>query len=282
MSLSYNGSKLIYLASRALGVIRSTDVATPNWGLPLDFVNDGFDTLNRLLDAWQIDSRKVFAIRPDQYPLTGGVQFYLIGTGAPASTVINGNTYVGIDTPRPTQIEEANIIINTASPGPPRYPMAIINAQEWASISVQQIPFGIPQALWYDFNFSKYGTAVDGLAAISLWPGPQSSYPLELFTWQQLQQFADLTTSYTFPPGYGDAVMWSLAEKLGPFARMYFKIPNAIFQELYAEVNLQANAARQAIDDYNARVQYMQCDPAYMGSGRGAWSYLTGGFGRSL
>lgn len=276
MSRTYTGTQIIYRAARALGNLRSGQP------VPTEQLPDFMDSLNDMVDGWQVDQRKIFCIAANLYQLTAGQQFYLIGPNAPASTVANGNTYIGIQAPRPNAIEEANILIQSTNPVV-RYQMAIVNAEQWSTIAVQTLPFAIPMVLWNDNNFPSTG-ATAGCAALSLWPGPLGSYPLELFTWQQLQQFADATTSYAFPPGYAEAIIFSLAEQAASLFRIYFKVPNAVFAEQFSLVQQQARRARQNIDESNARQEFMAIDPAFQSvdSRYGAWNYLTGGWGRTL
>lgn len=269
---SYTATQLGYKAQRHLGILRPGQSGSP------DTNNDILSELNDMLDAWQLDRRKVFAIRADQYNLIGGVQFYFIGQGATGS-VINGVQYGAFNTQRPTEIEDANLIINTAGAQPPvRKPIEIVTAQQWAAIAVQQIPFALPLKLWYDNNFTSGGTTFTGFGVISLWPGPLTAYQIELFTTQnigQLLTFADLMTAYSFPPGYADAITLSLAEKIAPMMQVYLKIKDP----LTAEVKRQASAAREAIESYNAPSPMMMCDPAFRNANAGGFNYATGEIG---
>jgi|SRR5579859_169068 len=259
---SYTVTQLNYKAARHCQVLRAGQI------LPADLNNDMLSEVNDMIDAWEVDRRKLFAIRPDLYPLTAGVQFYIIGPGA-VPTVIGGVEYGALPGVRPVGIEDANIVVNTVTP-PVRTPVRILTPEEWADIRLQSIPFALPLKLWYDANFNTVGQGT-----ISLWPGPLSSYGLELFTTQSLGQvlgFADLTTAYSFPPGYADAVTWSLAERCGPMLRAYFKTDG----EMFVEVKRQAKMARAAIESFNTPEAFMSCDPAYLENGRSSWNYSIG------
>ncbi len=142
---------------------------------------------------------------------------------------------------------------------------------------MQDIPNAIPLEMWYDAGFSPTGTAT-----INLWPGPLASYQLELYTWQQLTQFADTTTAYGFPPGYASAIIWSLAERIAPMMRIYCKIPADEWAEIMPIVVAQADKARAAVQGKNQVDIMSACDPAYLTRNGGAFNWLTGGFGRGL
>ncbi len=225
-----------------------------------DLLALGLGNLNSMLDAWLIDEDKVYAITPDSYTLTSS-RVYTIGpTGDFAA-------------PRPTRIENANYIFTNSSPVV-RKPIAILDAAQWSLIGVQDIANAVVDALWYEINF----TQPDGNGTIHVWPGAPAGNLLELFTWKQLQQFADLTTSYGFPPGYLEAMQWCLAEKLIPSVRRYMKGP----ADTISDVREQAAQSRLAIKGYNTRDIFNECDEAFMGTnGKGAWDFRTGWFGRS-
>ena len=58
---------------------------------------------------------------------------------------------------RPTEIEDANIILNTVSPVLRRQ-LDCINVDQWADIAVQNLPNTIPTRLYYEKSFDQtYG-----------------------------------------------------------------------------------------------------------------------------
>jgi hypothetical protein len=267
--ISYTATQLGYKALRYLGALRPGQATSP------DMLNDILSELNDMIDAWQLDRLKIWAVDPQLYTLTAAVQFYFIGPNATGGT-INGTIYGAFNTVRPTAIEDANIVLNTSSP-PVRRPIAILNADQWADIRVQSIPSAIPLRMWYDRNFGQDAASNQGIGLISLWPGPLAAYQLELYTTDnigQLLAFANLTTAYAFPPGYPQAVALSLAEKIAPMVQVYLKIKNP----LTAEVKRQAAAARAVIESYNAPSRLMHVDTAVMGNARGAWNYAIGDY----
>jgi hypothetical protein len=44
----------------------------------------------------------------------------------------------------------------------------------------------------------------------------ESGLQVALYPWQPLAQFADLTTTVSFPPGYAEALRFNLAVRLAP------------------------------------------------------------------
>lgn len=273
--ITYTATQLGYKAMRYLGAMRPGQTPSP------DMLNDILSELNDMIDAWQLDRRKIWAVDPQIYTLTATVQFYFIGPNATGGTDANGNTWGvlgGAATLRPTAIENANIVLTGLSNPPVRRPIALINADQWADIRVQSIPSAIPLRLWYDHNFGQdLATPApnQGIGAVYLWPGPLGNYSLELYTTDNIAQllaFANLTTAYAFPPGYPQAVALSLAEKIAPMVQVYLKIKNP----LTAEVKRQAAEARAVIEGYNAPTRLMKVDSAVLGNARGGWNYAIG------
>lgn len=255
--LSYSAEQLIYAALRDLSVIRTGQTA------PADLVDDCFEALNQLIDTWLIDQLLVYAYLADIYTLNGTQQSYTIGPSGADFTA-----------PRPTEIQDANIVLNTTSPVV-RQPVQIINVDQWANIRVRQLQPAIPLMLYYDKGFS----AANGSGTINLWPGPQSSYELEIFTWQQLTAFPDKTTAIKFPPAYANAIRKNLAVSVAPLCMLYGKTSVNVSQPLAAlgEVKDQARKALALIRSYNAQAPVLALDPAFNAvNDQGGFNYLIG------
>jgi hypothetical protein len=264
MSVTLN--TIAYQALRDLGCLR------PGQTTSADVLSDILYQANQLIDAWLIDRFLVYTIAINAYTLTAGTQIYTIGPTVSAPNIV---------APRPTRIEYANIILNTVSP-PVRQSVEILrDDKQWGRIRVQQIPFAIPLKLYYDMGFST----TDGHGTIYLWPGPQSSYQLELFTWQQLQSFPSGTTPLIFPPGYQRLIQKNLAVEIAPMMRMYAKVPGpgglrSYDPAMLAKVEMQAREAKHDLEQYNAPEDAVLVDLAYSGGSRKAsFNYGTGDIG---
>lgn len=259
--LSYSATQLISQALRDLGCIRSGQ------GAPSDVLNDCFESLNQLIDAWLIDQLLVYAFVADIYTLNGTQQSYTIGPSGADFTA-----------PRPTEIQDANIILNTTSPNV-RVPVQISNVDQWANIRVRNLQPAIPLELYYDKGFDTG----DGHGTINLWPGPQASYQLEIFTWQQLTAFANLAAVVKFPPAYANALRKNLAVSVAPMMMLYGKTNQHVQQPLASLqlIQKQASQALSLIRSYNAPTPVLNLDPAFnaVNSG-GGFNYMTGTSGR--
>jgi hypothetical protein len=189
-SCHYKASDIITMAMLEIGAIDPDE--TPSG----PEMNTGLYKLNRMLDAWNADRRYVYAMNFTQYPLIPNIQPTTIGP--------SGNFVVP---QRPVKIEEANIILNAGSNSAVRCPMAIRDKDWWANKRTYAVPGTLPTDLYYQPGWPN--------GSLFIWIVPTVNYPIELVTWILLSQLA-LTDSFCFPPGYLDAVVYSLALSISP------------------------------------------------------------------
>ena len=255
--MTSTATQLIIDALNDLCVIRPGQVPTA------DILAVGLRAANQMIDQWLLNQLMVQTQVPNIYPLVSGQQDYTIGP-----------TGCDFTAPRPTEIENANVVLNTVTPVL-RVPLNIlVDPGSWAAIAVQHLPNALPLVLWYEKSLDQ----TTGGAKLHLWPGPLVAYGLELYTWQQLTSFADLTTSYLFPPGYVECMRKNLAVKVAPMLRAYFKVP----PDLFAELKEQALQAMNDLQSYNAPDPMLTEDPAFIGARpRAGWNYLLGTYGRN-
>lgn len=144
-------------------------------------------SLNQWIDGLALDRRtKFFRVRTTK-ALASGTDTYTIGTGGDINIV------------RPTEIDHdgARLIIDSSADPTTEIPVHVFTDQEWQAIAQKELESPLVRGLRYDRNWSA------GLARIYLWPIPNAGgTSLVLYTDQALAQFANLTTDYTFPPGY--------------------------------------------------------------------------------
>src|SRR5271170_4591056 len=239
--ISYSATALIYDALCDINVMVPNRTAS----VEANFLQLAFRTLNQMLDSWALNRLMVFQLPATIFPLTAGIQQYTIGP-----------TNANFIATRPTQIDAANVILNTFNPVV-RYPVAIIDVERWAKIRVQQLPYAIPQVLYYDKGYDP----TYGFATINIWPGPLTSYTLEIYTWQQqLMGFPDLTTPVNFPPGYASAIRYNFAVMIAPAAKIYFKAEPSLEM-----VDQLARQTKADVESYNAPLADIELDPAFSG-----------------
>ena len=151
------------------------------------------------------------------------------GTGIPADSTIvswSGTTLTisanatasGVNTltatpdfvaPRPDSIVRANCVMTNVGTQPVYIHMRPISAEEWASLAIQQIPaINVTTLFYYDPQFPN--------GVFNVFP-PLLGNDIQLYTWGPLTAPTSLTQPYFAPPGYRDAVIWSLAERMWPY-----------------------------------------------------------------
>lgn len=178
------------MAMKEIGVLDPAEQPTgPESG-------DGLAKLNRMLDAWNADGRYIYASVFTNYVLTPGLQPHTIG---PTGTFVVPQ--------RPIKILNANIILNAGGPGAVRQPVNIRDEEWWANKRAYAVQGTFPTDLYFSADWPN--------GSLFLWVVPNTAYPLELQLITILSQL-QLTDAFSLPPGYLDAVVYSLAEALCP------------------------------------------------------------------
>ena len=189
-SCYYKALDIIGMAMQEIGALDPNETPTGPEG------NTGLFKLNRMLDGWNADGRYVYAAQFNQYTLVPNLQPHLIG---PTGTFVVNQ--------RPVKILEANIILNAGGPSAVRCPMEIRDSDWWANKRAYAVQGTLPTDLYYEPDWPN--------GSLFIWVVPTQNYPIELVTWTLLQQL-QLTSTVCLPPGYLDAIVYSLAISLGP------------------------------------------------------------------
>lgn len=187
--MSYLASDLINGAFRKIGVLAAGEL--PN----TDESTDALETLNALMESWSAEQATVYQILNYQNYLTAATAAYTIGTGAT------------FNTSRPLKIESAGII----TPDGLRHEMKLVGVGDWGKIEEKTLTGKLPKVLYNDNAFP--------LATLNVWPIPNAAGgapTLDLYLWQQLQQFVAITDTFSMPPPYFRALTYALAIDLAP------------------------------------------------------------------
>lgn len=210
-------------------------------------ISDCKDAANLMLDSWNTDGLNVFTKRIDSYPLAGGKNSYTLGPGG------------DWDAPRPQRITKANLIKTDVVPYL-RIPVEVLDDLQWGAIKLQGVDSSIVLKIYSDGAYP--------VSTVWTWPQPTMSYLLELYTWQLLAQFDDLTADLSFPPGYARAIKYNLACEIAP---EFGKEPSP----RVAQIAIESKAALQS---FNADPPpQMPCDGGVLtGRNRSGFNYLTG------
>lgn len=161
---------------------------------------DAFTRLNRMIGAWATQRLTIFVTARNVYSLVGGQQAYTIGSG--------GN----FNQARPLFLSYAGLILTGSNPDI-EIPLTIWTIKDWSLQGVKDQTSTQPTAVYYETSFPSTG-ATAGMGRMIFWPVPTQVNDVALYTPTQLAEFADLTTDYSFPPGYADALEYNLAKRL--------------------------------------------------------------------
>lgn len=206
---------------------------------------DAFLVLNSMIEQWNNERLNIFQIRVDTYPLTGLQQTYTIGPGA-----------ADFNTDRPARIERATVLILNNPAQPLELPMELLTFDGWKRIPIKAIQASFPLKVYYDLAFP--------IGNLNFWPIPTVVNDFNLYTWQQLAQFAGTADTVSFPPGYQDAIAYNLAVKLAP----------EWGKPLRADVAAEAIRLKNSLKRMNVVVNELTCDPAII-STRKAYNWIT-------
>ena len=237
-------NELISRSLKTIGVLASGETADS------DSVSDSLVVLNNMVDAWATNRLTIYTVTRNVLDLSSSTQEYTIGTGGTFNIV------------RPVTIERASIILDKNAAATEKIELPVngpLTVSKWQDIAIKGTTSTYPT----DFYYDKAWTA--GLAKISVWPIPDNSaVQLVLYVPTALTQFADLTTAYTFPPGYEEALRYQLSLRLA--------------QEFGAEITgalaTLASDSLANIKRVNISQETLSIDPALSASG-GKYNWRT-------
>lgn len=235
-----NAGDLIASSLRLINVLASGE--TPSGAES----TDALMILNQMLDTWNADRLMIYTIKIEDFPLTVGQQTYTMGAG--------GN----FNTARPARIERMGIVSLNNPAQPLELPLEMLTDTGWAAIPVKVIQSSLPQKVYDDGAYP--------LRNLNFWCIPNVAVNARIYSWNALSQFADLTTDYTFPPGYLRALRYNLGMDLAP---EFGAIPSP-------SVAATAQASKAAIESINAPLIESHCEAALVGSGgKRIYNWLT-------
>jgi hypothetical protein len=184
---------LVNAALRLIGALAQGETA------PATDINDAFNILNGMVDAWRAHRLTILAQTRQTLTLVGGTQTYTIGPTVGSSLVV---------TVRPIWIQRAAFVLGSGVDAV-EYELEDWTEDRWAREPQKAMQGTQPAAFFYARTFPQ--------GQISLWPTPSVSGTVALYWPEPLAQFANLTTTdYSLPPGYEEALKYNLAARLAP------------------------------------------------------------------
>jgi len=217
--------------------------------MPADEAADGLMVLNQMLDSWQAERLMAFTINIQEFPLVPGQQTYTMGPG--------GNFNVA----RPAKIERISIVSLNNPAQPLELPMEMLTDADWQDeIPVKLVPGSLPLQVYDDGAFP--------LRNLNYWTIPTIPVNTRIYSWQALNQFPDLVTDLTFPPGYLEALRYNLA------IRLIAEMPGEYSQVTVGVSQTLATESLARVRSMNLPLIQSFCDPALSSEG-GHYDYRS-------
>lgn len=251
MSVSILQRDLLTRACYSLGYIQ------PGEDLPDEIVTAAQDTLQELIDNWSTHDLTVVSVNRYVFDLVSGQggpdDPYTIGPG--------GDWDTGTQ-PRPTDIVDAMLVLNTSSPAV-EIPLAVVTVDQYAAQAIKTQTNPLAQWLYYNPG--------DPLGNIYLWNVPtNATNQIALYLPVLTAQFVDLdSTYYVCPPGYLKAFRLCLAEALIPI----LAIPPQTAQTVMMQAHEAFNDLK--LSNTNTRMADLTLDPAYTPNPHGSYIIQT-------
>lgn len=169
-------------ALKSLTVLGEGDTATAQQ------ITDALDVFNELVDHWNTKVLTLHQVKETSFTLTGAAS-YTIGPGGT------------INTTRPESIDRAWYRRDSID-----YPIAILDAAQWAGIEEKSLSSGWPTDIYYETD-SPLG---------KIWTYPLSNAGSIYLQTHELLTEATADTVVSLPSGYRKALRYNLAIDLAP------------------------------------------------------------------
>lgn len=184
------------MSTTANAIIRSAlgklGIVAPGESVDANEAEDCLRALNVMLDGWATENLYAYALQLVDYTVLADTTSLTIGP--------TGDIVVSA---RPVRIEDGSYF----TAGGVDYPMTPVSDAEYNGIGIKTLSGGLgPDVFNYNPSLS------DG--ELRFYPEALSGNVLHLNVQTQISSFAALATSYTIPPGYERALIFSLAEEV--------------------------------------------------------------------
>lgn len=257
-TLQRSGGDFIRSSLRLVGSLRS------GLSLSADELTDCKMVLNDLLDAWSANRTTVFNV--ERVTLDDKQVALSLVAGLPTYTLGNANGTENFLLSRPPRLERVSIMYSASQQTPVELPMEMVDDVGWQAVSNKSTPSLLPQVCYVEKNFPDM--------SLTFWPIPTQANPVVLYLWAALTLFPDLTSPFSFPPGYARAIRYNLAVDLAA----EFPCDMSKLQL----VTQRAALYKAEIESLNLEPKEAVCDEAIVGSYGKMGNIYTGAANRSL
>lgn len=231
-AISFNANAVIGAMFSDLGVFQPGEV------VPAPDANSALARLNVLVSSLQLSPRAMPFIEREVFDVVVGQSTYTVGPGGDWDTI------------RPMSLTGTGLLQPTQGSGTGRneIPRALLTTDAYQAIQLKDLQ----SAMWTDVYFNpRYA---DGLAAVYLWPVPNTTInAFVMYRGDAVQGFSNLTTTSDYPVGLFELLQYNLGKRVAPGYG-----GTGWTQELEA-MRLEANALFRR---QNYRMEDLAVDPA--------------------
>lgn len=246
----YTANDLIRAAMRLI------QVSAVDTDLTASELQDGLESLNRMLDSWSADELTLYQVIREQFPLVSGQNPYTMGYGG------------DFNTSRPMKIVDAYLVLNNGSI-PVSYPMQVLGYDDYNAVRLKTLSTNFPNYIYYQPSFPIAQVYIYPIFAPND-PSTQGPAYINLTSWKPFDMILDPTAYMEYPPGYWEAIVFNLAVRI---AEEYQ------FDMRPTTVQLAVNALKR-VKRLNQRTVTLQTDVALMNTSQLRYNIYSDGYGR--
>jgi hypothetical protein len=151
---------------------------------------DALEMLNDMIASWSAEGNMVYDTTVETFSLVSGTEAYTIGSAGDFATT------------RPVSITAAYVTIAGTD-----YPLTVYGAKQYSEISDKDNT-GTPRVFWYDDNHT--------LGNIRIYPAPNTTSTITLYSEKALTEFSTLDTVYAMPAEDKAAIKSNLSVWIAP------------------------------------------------------------------
>ena len=220
--------------------------------VPTDQAGDVLQKLQRVIDYFNARNAMIYNVNFQRFTIPINTQPITIGPGAMWDV-----------NQRPRDIETISLILVTASPqnGAVEIPLNTRDQQWWADQSIKNLSSTLPTDFYYSPDWPNGG--------VYLWPMPSAVNDVRLQLPLVLGEYTAYDQQFTMPPGYWDAIVYTLAIAIAPM----FQVP------VSADLRLLRQEAIRGIQFNNVQSPRLASDSpsqSMIERARPDFSFLTG------
>lgn len=212
-----------------------------------DQLQDAIVDLTLMLDTWSTERLFISKLATEVFTFNISQNQYTMGPG--------GN----FNTERPLFFEACAIRVQYGTPQQVDIPCPIMNADEWADLSVKNTEGVFPTRMWPNFG--------NTLVELNFWPIPTTVQQVYLTSWKPLQNLNNADLDVQLPPGFPETIIYNLALRLCP---SYGKEPPGSIVALATSTKAKLKTSIGAQKNYLMRVD------AAISARQKVFNYLTG------